>query len=46
MESKKRLDGITFARAFCAIGIIIFHFFCHSHSKIRLNPKFCVISDF
>lgn len=32
MEQKKRLSGITFARAFCAIGIIIFHFFCHSNS--------------
>ncbi len=35
MEVKKRLTGITFARAFCAIGIIIFHFFCHSNSTIK-----------
>ena len=31
----KRIEGIDFARALCTIGIILFHFFGHSHSEIR-----------
>ena len=32
MQSKKReaLKGIVFARAYCCLGIVIFHYFCHS----------------
>ena len=33
--SKKRLSGIIFARACCSIGIIIFHFFCHSKGNFK-----------
>lgn len=32
---RKRLSGIVFAKAYCAIGIIIFHYFCHSNSNIK-----------
>lgn len=32
--SKQRLSGIIFTRAFCSLGIVIFHFFCHSKRKL------------
>lgn len=35
-NSRKSLLGIIFARSFCAIGIIIFHYFCHSKGKFKL----------
>ena len=31
----KRIDGFDFARVFCAIGIITFHFFLISNSKLK-----------
>ena len=37
--SKKRLTGIIFARAFSSIGILCFHFFCHSKGKFKLCYK-------
>lgn len=32
---KKKLSGIIFARSFCSLGIIIFHYFCHSKGKFK-----------
>lgn len=32
---KERLIGIDFARAFCAVGIIAYHFYCHSESHYK-----------
>lgn len=32
----KREKGLDFARAFAAIGIVIFHFYCHSSSAHKL----------
>ena len=41
--SKKRnnLTSIVFARAFCCLGIVVFHYFCHSnnHSKLFLSTS-------
>ena len=34
-NSKTLLIGIIFARAFCSIGIIIYHYFCHSKGKFK-----------
>lgn len=31
-NQKERIEGIVFARACCAIGIIIYHYFCHSNT--------------
>ena len=33
---KEKLNGIVFARALCAIGIIVFHFFCHSNGTVKI----------
>ena len=33
---RQSLSGIIFARACCSIGIVIFHFFCHSKGEIKL----------
>lgn len=35
MGKKERIQGIVFARAFCAIGIIIFHYFCHARGSFK-----------
>ena len=35
-NSKKKFLGIIFTRAFCSIGIIIFHYFCHSKGTFKL----------
>ena len=32
----KRERGLDFARAFAAIGIVVFHFYCHSSSAHKL----------
>ena len=32
---KKKLSGIIFTRSICSIGIIIFHYFCHSKGKFK-----------
>ena len=32
---RKNIEHISFARACCALGIIIYHFFCHSNSSIK-----------
>ena len=41
--SKKRnnLKSIVFARAICCLGIIVFHYFCHSnyHSRLFLSTE-------
>jgi len=37
--SKKRLEGISFARACCCLGIVIFHYFCHSRGNFKLLFK-------
>ena len=35
METRGRRDaGIDFSRACCALGIVVFHFFCHSNVEI------------
>lgn len=34
--SKQYLSGIIFARACCSIGIVIFHYFCHSKGEFKL----------
>ena len=33
--NKKRIDSIIFTRSICTIGIVIFHYFCHSHGKFK-----------
>lgn len=33
---KKIISEIIFARAFCTIGIIIFHYFCHSKGNFKI----------
>lgn len=35
-NSRKSLLGIIFARSFCSIGIVIFHYFCHSKGTFKL----------
>ena len=35
-KNKKKLSEIIFARACCSIGIIIFHYFCHSKGNFKL----------
>ena len=37
--NKSTLSEIIFARACCSIGIIIFHYFCHSNGKFKLLSK-------
>ena len=32
---KERLLGIEFSRALCAVGIVIFHYFCHSKGSFK-----------
>lgn len=42
IQTKKNyLTSIVFARAICCLGIIIFHYFCHSnnHSKLLLSTS-------
>lgn len=34
-DKKDRIMGIEFARAFCAIGIIMYHYFCHSAGTFK-----------
>lgn len=34
--SKKKLDGIIFTRACCCVGVVIFHYFCHSRGDFKL----------
>ncbi|MBQ6962117.1 MAG: acyltransferase [Paludibacteraceae bacterium] len=34
-KGKSKIEGIDFAKACCAIGIIIFHFFCHSNGTFK-----------
>ena len=35
-NKKITLTGIVFARACCSLGIVIFHYFCHSNGKFKL----------
>ena len=35
-ERKTKLPGIIFTRACCCLGIVIFHYFCHSKGKFKL----------
>lgn len=35
-NSKNRLSGITFSRAFCSFGILVFHYFSHSKGTFKL----------
>lgn len=37
--SKQRLSGIIFARSCCSIGIIIYHYFCHSNGNFKFLFK-------
>ena len=32
---KNKILGIIFARSFCSIGILIFHYFCHSNGNFK-----------
>ena len=32
---KKNLDGIIFTRACCSLGIVIYHYFCHSKGNFK-----------
>lgn len=34
-NNKEQIKGISFARALCAIGIVIFHYFCHSNGTFK-----------
>lgn len=36
INKKERIIGIEFARACCAIGIIIYHYFCHSSGNFKI----------
>lgn len=52
-KSKNRLSGIVFARAFCTIGILIYHYFCHSkvkfillYSIVNINLGFYLVTSF
>lgn len=36
MAKKERIPGVDFIRVICAVGIIMFHFSCHSASNFRL----------
>ena len=36
INDKKKILGIIFVRAFCCIGIVIFHYFCHSNGTFKL----------
>ncbi len=33
--SKERIQGIVFARVFCTMGIIVFHYFCHARGSFK-----------
>ena len=35
IKEKRKLLGIIFARAISCIGIVIFHYFCHSNGKFK-----------
>lgn len=35
-EKNKKIVGIIFARAFCCMGIVIFHFFSHSKGSFKI----------
>lgn len=34
-QKKERLQGFDFIRTVCAVGIIIYHYFCHTNSDFR-----------
>ena len=34
-KKKERLPGIIFARAVCCLGLVIFHYFCHSKGNFK-----------
>ena len=34
-NKKEKLPGIILARAFCCLGIVIFHYFCHSNGNFK-----------
>ena len=38
-NSRQRLSGIVFLRSCCSLGIIIYHYFCHSNGKFKLLYK-------
>ena len=38
-SSKNKISGIIFARALCCIGIVIFHYFCHSNGNFKFLFK-------
>ena len=35
-HKSKKIPGIIFTRAFCCIGIVIFHYFCHSKGNFKI----------
>ena len=37
--SKNKIPGIIFAKALCTIGIVIFHYFCHSNGNFKFLFK-------
>ena len=41
LKKRNNLTSIVFARAICCLGIIVFHYFCHSnnHSKLFLSTS-------
>ena len=39
IKSKKKLSGIIFAKAFCSINIIIYHYLCYSNGKFNFLFK-------
>ena len=41
LKKRNNLASIVFARAICCLGIIVFHYFCHSnnHSKLFLSTS-------
>jgi len=38
-KEKQKISGIIFSRAFCSIGIIIFHYFAHAKGNYKLYFK-------
>ncbi|WP_143468881.1 acyltransferase family protein [Lachnoclostridium sp. An118] len=36
MEKKTRIECFDFVRAICAVGIIVFHYYCHANSHLKL----------
>ena len=35
LKRKNKIEGIIFARSCCSIGIVIFHYFCHSNGTFK-----------